>query len=58
MPLFSYQCDECDYTYEELRPSEDRDRPEACSVCENGFARLVVSMPARTPGKWGDEGKL
>ena len=58
MPLFNYECDECGYVLEELRPVEDRERPEACPVCENGFIRIMLSKIARTPSKWGNEGKL
>lgn len=56
MPLYVYECDEesCDYTLEEIRPVEDRERPEACPACEFGFIRLVVTAPARTPNKWGN----
>ena len=60
MPIYIYKCDDeaCDYELEEMRAVADRDRSEACPVCERGFIRLALSTPALTPGKWGNQGKL
>ncbi len=57
MPLYEYECDECAYKLEELRSVNDRERPEACPVCENGFIRLTASVIANTPARWGDSKK-
>ena len=48
MPLYRYVCSKCDYTVEESRRIDDRDRlPVMCDVCRTpGAVHRETSMPA------------
>jgi putative FmdB family regulatory protein len=62
MPLYSYKCDVCGHTTEQLRPMKDAKRVDPCPVCakENksttryGLLQPIIAPYARTPSRWGD----
>ena len=41
MPIFAYECTDCVRTFEELRPTDDRDLPAHCPHCDKEGERLV-----------------
>lgn len=49
MPMYDYQCTECNYEYEELRKMEDRALARVCPSCKNAFTLKKVSAPRIDP---------
>ena len=43
MPLYSYQCKDCDHVFELLIKSEDRDKEHACPECGNVHVKRKLS---------------
>ncbi len=58
MPLYKYECANCEWTNEEFRSVKHRKLMRtACEKC-NGIMVLQVALVAHTPGKWGDSARL
>ena len=52
MPIYAYQCIDCNRIWDELRHSSERDEPATCSRCEAPANRLV-SASANPVGNFG-----
>jgi putative FmdB family regulatory protein len=46
MPTYTYRCDRCKRTHEEVRPIASRAYPEGCPRCELGYLQLIPSPTA------------
>lgn len=55
MPLYEYECQDCHEVFDELRRSEDREKPIACPEC-GGEGRVLISAFARRSGSSGSAG--
>ena len=44
MPLYEYQCAQCQASFEALRPMSDLDKPMACPICATTGARRKLSV--------------
>ncbi len=58
MPIYCYRCKECKNVIERIHSYKAREEfkvKNICSLCEGDF-ESVTTMPAKTPGLWGDQG--
>jgi putative FmdB family regulatory protein len=44
MPLYEYQCKECGYQFDALRPIKDADKPIACKQCSSEHSQRQISI--------------
>lgn len=44
MPLYEYQCKECGYRFDALRPIKDADQPIVCNHCESNHTERQISV--------------
>ncbi len=44
MPVYEYQCQECEKRFEALRPMSQMDAPIACPRCQATTARRTISV--------------
>ena len=44
MPLYEYQCKECGYLFDALRPIKDADKTIACKQCESVHTERQISV--------------
>jgi putative FmdB family regulatory protein len=44
MPIYEYQCSQCEKDFEEVRPSDDRDKPIACPQCGSDLTHRCLSF--------------
>ena len=44
MPVYEYQCQDCDKRFEALRPMSQIDAPIACPRCNGSNARRAISV--------------
>jgi putative FmdB family regulatory protein len=44
MPVYEYQCQECDKRFEALRPMSQIDAPIACPRCQATHVRRAISV--------------
>lgn len=52
MPIYEYQCDDCDTRFEMLRPRSKADNPPACKNCQGTHtSRAVSRFAAHSDGK-------
>jgi putative FmdB family regulatory protein len=42
MPVYSYECEECDHKSDRLRKMEDRDAPITCGECGSEMIRVIA----------------
>lgn len=52
MPLYEYECEDCHEVFDELRRSDDREKPIACPRC-GGQAHVLISAFAQGSGGSG-----
>ena len=55
MPIYEYQCEDCDSVFDELRKADDREKPISCPEC-GGKGRVLISgfaQSSRTSGPAG-----
>ena len=45
MPLYEYQCGECNVVFEALSSMEDRKTTQRCPNCQTGDGIFIVSAP-------------
>jgi putative FmdB family regulatory protein len=48
MPIYEYECDDCDHITEVIQQKVGPDREYRCAICGNK-ARLAVSVPSMQP---------
>jgi len=52
MPIYEYQCDDCDTRFEMLRPRSKADKPPVCKNCQGSHtSRAVSRFAAHSNGK-------
>lgn len=44
MPLYEYQCKECGYQFDALRPIKDADKPISCKQCSSNQTERQISV--------------
>ncbi len=52
MPLYEYFCNDCQQTFESLRPMSQADAPIACKTCDSprtARALSLVAAPSKGP---------
>lgn len=57
MPIYIYKCKSCKNIIEKIHSYKAREEfkvKNICSLCEGDF-ESVTTMPAKTPGLWGDQ---
>lgn len=55
MPIYEYGCNECTARAEDLFRVDEAPAAMPCPRCSTGELRRLVSLPAHTPGRWGDQ---
>ncbi|MCX7599570.1 MAG: zinc ribbon domain-containing protein [Armatimonadetes bacterium] len=45
MPTYSYKCDNCEVTFDLLRPRSERDEAARCPVCGEKTNRRLMAAP-------------
>jgi putative FmdB family regulatory protein len=53
MPLYEYQCEDCQLVFDELRKADDREAPLECPKCGGG-GRVLISGFAQGSGTHAD----
>ena len=52
MPIYEYQCSDCQQTFEVRRCFSDADKPVPCSICEsNQTQKLLSKFYAQSSGQ-------
>jgi putative FmdB family regulatory protein len=44
MPIYEYQCTDCQTTFEKLRPMSKADAPMSCSRCGSSHTSRAISL--------------
>jgi putative FmdB family regulatory protein len=44
MPLYEYQCKDCGFLFDALRPIKDADQPIVCKQCESEHTKRQISV--------------
>ncbi|ACL23268.1 FmdB family zinc ribbon protein [Chloroflexus aggregans] len=47
MPIYVYECPECDIELEELRPAWQADIPVECPICHGWCTRVISTFHTR-----------
>ena len=43
MPIYEYQCDDCEHQFQKLLPVSQCSDPQSCAVCGSGKTRKLIS---------------
>lgn len=43
MPIYEYQCDDCEHQFQKLLPVSQCSDPQSCGVCGSGKTRKLIS---------------
>jgi putative FmdB family regulatory protein len=55
MPLYAYQCHDCDATFDQRRPISQADAPATCPTCESANTRRLLSTVSTIGGRNANE---
>ena len=58
MPVYEYQCQQCDKRFELLRPMSQIDAPVACPRCASTDARRAISVFAAVSREAGGGSRM
>lgn len=57
MPIYEYQCSECEHKFEKIKPIRDMKVPES-EPCPNCGEHFAVKQKVFTPQIWADAARM